>query len=143
MISTTTSQRKCTNRVLTDCYGRSNFQKRSGSDCTRFQNTYQHAVMLDDKPVMYPSLCISFIALKLMINNPSSIDTDLLLFATTSNVDVTIPTKFDLCYCNSSTTIIKTMLVITFGCAVIFNSYHTNAPEIYNNIFYQHFVDEN
>ena len=46
-------------------------------------------------------------------------DTDTPLLATTSDVDVTTLTKFDLCYCNSSS-IVKIMLVITFGGAAAF-----------------------
>ena len=41
------------------------------------------------------------------------------MLATTSDVDVTTLTKFDLCYCDSST-IVKIMLVITFGGAAAF-----------------------
>ena len=41
------------------------------------------------------------------------------MLATTSDVDVTTLTKFDLCYCDSST-IVKILLVITFGGAAAF-----------------------
>ena len=66
-----------------------------------------------------------------MICNIFSIDTVISLLATTSNVDVTTSTKFDLCYCGSST-IIKIILVITFGGATLLQH---NAPEIYGNKF--------
>ena len=59
------------------------------------------------------------VALKMMICNPFSFDTDTQLHATTSDVNVTTLTKFDLCYYDLSTIIII-MIVITFGGAAIF-----------------------
>ena len=62
--STTSAQWECTNRVLTDCVGRFDFQKRSGFNRTRVQNDPQHTVLLADKQVLYSSLCILSCCLK-------------------------------------------------------------------------------
>ena len=72
----------------------------------------------------------------MMTCNP--FDKDILLLATTSNVDVTKPMKFDLCHCGSST-IIKIILVITFRGAALLQH---NAPETYGIASYRHFVDD-
>ena len=116
---TTSARWECINYVPTDCIGRSDFRSTQGPTVLVFR-------MLPDTQCCWTTnkYCIRVfayhpVALKMMIYNPFSFDTDTPLLATTSDVDVTIFTKFDLYYYNSST-IVKIMLVITFGGAAAF-----------------------
>ena len=76
------------------------------------------------------------VVLKMMFCNPFSIQHGYIVAC-----NYTSPTKFNLCYCNSST-IIKIMLVITFGGAVIFDLLQHQWPRDLPHGSYRCFVDD-